>query len=114
MTKRAVKPTPKFFVIYHDCNAKKIEFVDIFERFLRTERIIGQLKKAIKAKKIKTREEFDEQLKTELLCFWSKSEFEVIVKEWIGPAAEAKIDIYTQIMANFHLFSDMMWEYLHG
>lgn len=42
--------------------------------------------------------------------FWSKSEYEIILKNWLGKDCEIKIDVYNQVMLNFDKFIDYLWE----
>ena len=64
--------------------------------------------------KIKDKEEFAEELRKSLFYyFWSKCEYEVVVKPWCAGDSvdEIKIDIYDQVMANFNIFIDYVWGY---
>ena len=52
-----------------------------------------------------SRNGFDSRLeKTLLYYFLCKSEYEVIISQWIG-----KADIYTQVELNWQQFSDYVW-----
>lgn len=64
----------KWNVYYYNINRNKIELFNIFDHWSFCE----YAKKAIK--KLKTKEEFAEQLKRELqYFFWSKAEYELVV-----------------------------------
>ena len=96
----------KWNVFYYNINKKKIETFNIFEH--------SSFNKYIQqAKKLKTKEEFSEQLKSELLYyFWSKAEWEVIITPWVGGDREkcaVKIDVYEQVMSNWDVFVDYVW-----
>ena len=96
----------KWNVFYYNINKKKIETFNIFEHrsFLRYVEI---------AKELKTKEEFVEQLKSELrYYFWAKAEYEVLITPWVGGDREkcaVKIDVYDQVMSNFEVFVDYVW-----
>lgn len=65
------------------------------------------------AKKCKSYEEFSKELKSSLMYyFWCKSEYEIILKPWIVRDAdkkEVKIDMYDQVMLNWPVFLDYVW-----
>jgi hypothetical protein len=58
---------------------------------------------------------FADRLKSELMYFyWSKSEYEIILSPWCGGDAERdsiKIDVYNQVMLNWNIFKDYVWEH---
>lgn len=97
----------KWYVYYYNINKRKIDIFNIFEH--------GGFVKYAKehAQTYKTKEEFAERLKSELLYyFWSKAEWEVIVAPWVGGDKEkdsVKIDVYDQVMNNFEVFADYVW-----
>jgi hypothetical protein len=64
-------------------------------------------------KKRKNREEFAEGLRRSLMYYlWSKCEWEVLVSPWCGSRNKQslKIDAYWQIMNNWDVFLDYVWE----
>lgn len=94
-------------VFYYNMNARKIETFNIFNH--------GSFNKYVKEaiKTYKTKEEFAKQLETELLYyFWCKAEYELLFSPWVGGDIEdgKKIDVYTQVMANFDILLDYIWE----
>lgn len=95
-------------VIYYDFNAKKITTFNIFDHGRFREEIYDNRKKS------KTKEEFEKSTRMSLMYyFWSKSEYEVIVSPWIGDdKAAVKIDIYTQVINNWDIFIDYVWNNL--
>lgn len=101
----------KWNVYYYDINKRKIEIWNVFEH--------GSFVKYIKEhlKKYKTKEEFADKLKSELMYYyWSKSEWEIIISPWVGGDREkdsVKIDVYDQIMLNWELFVDYVWQIKH-
>lgn len=96
----------KWNVYIYNVNHQKIEVHNIFEH--------RGLQEAIKEiiHQYKTKEEFEERLKSELrYYYWSRAEWEVIVAPWVGnrhPGRE-KIDVYEQIMNNWHVFFPYVW-----
>lgn len=59
------------------------------------------------------RQAFSERLRRDLMYYyWSKCEWEVVVSSWPEGRGEAKIDVYDQVMLNWELFVDYVWE--HG
>ena len=97
----------KWYVYYYNINKRKIDIFNIFEH--------GSFCEYIKyhAQICKTKEDFIERLKSELLYyFWSKAEWEVIIAPWCGGDREkdsVKVDVYDQIMNNFEVFADYVW-----
>lgn len=92
-------------VYYHDTNKGTIDVINVFEH-LGVERFVRNL---CKDKKL-TREAFAEELRHELMYhFWSRCEYEVLIKEWCGREAERKVDIYEQLMLNWDRFIDYCW-----
>ena len=60
--------------------------------------------------KVLTKEVMAEEIKAELMYhFWVRSEYEVVIKEWIGKKAAIKVDIYQQLMLNWDRFIDYCW-----
>ena len=94
-------------VFYHNVNSQKIETFNIFKHWSFTEYVSKHLKEC------KTKEEFAEKLKSELrYYFWCKAEYEVIIIPWCGgrDTKDLKVDIYTQVMNNWPIFLDYVWE----
>lgn len=102
-----VKKKLEWNVFYYDFNRRKIDTYNIFDHG----GFVKYVKEAIN--KYKDKESFAEQLKTELLYyFWSKAEYEVLLSPWIGDEkAAVKIDVYKQVMLNFDVFLDYVWEH---
>ena len=122
----------KWVVYYHSMNKNKIETFNIFDHWKFNEDTQKNLKK------IKDKDEFAKKLKSDLMYyFWSKCEYEVIIasfptyikmdeldkerelcKEKYGRdpkmlsanlETEIKIDIYDQVMNNWDIFLDYVW-----
>lgn len=93
-------------VYYHNVNTQKIESFNIFKHHSFNEYIHTHLKRS------KTKKEFAEKLKAELrFYFWSKAEWEIIISPWVGgrDTEDIKIDVYDQVMLNFDILVDYIW-----
>lgn len=97
-------------VYFHDFNGQKIVPWNIFKNW----RFKESVEKLVNNKKL-DREEFREKLRIELMYnFWSKTEYEVIIKPWVGDGDEIKVDIYDQVMLNFDKFVNYVWSFKKG
>lgn len=64
------------------------------------------------AAECETKGEFAERLKSELrYYYWAKSEWEIVLVPWIGDGSK-KVDVYTQVMANWDLFLNYTWNHM--
>lgn len=93
-------------VFYEDFNARRIVTYNIFNHG-------GFYDDCCKAAKLKTKEEFEEAVKRSMrYYYWSKCEWEIILTAW--PPREnfhdEKIDVYDQVMMNWDVFIDHLWE----
>lgn len=93
-------------VFYYDINAQKIRTFNIFDH--------GGFRKDVEKhlKKCANKDEFAEELKSSLMYFfWCKSEYEIIISPWCGGrnTKDIKVDIYTQVMNNWDVFVDYVW-----
>lgn len=89
----------KFYAFMQDLNSDKLIYTNVIRQDL-----IDRVKKAIK--KNYTYDEIKEEVKRELMfCYWSKSEYEVIVSNWGGKDFEKKIDIWYQLEPNLDLIT---------
>lgn len=95
-------------VYSYNINQKKIESFNIFEHG----RFVEDVKMTVS--KLKNKEVFANQLKTELAYyFWGKAEWEIIISPWCGGNKERdaiKIDVFDQVMMNWDKFVDYVWE----
>ena len=98
-------------VYYSDFNSGKIEVRNVFNHgsFL-----IDLGKDARKYKDDK--EKFLERLRSHLMYYyWCKCEWEVVVSHWPPSDNErfksVKIDVYDQVMLNWPIFSEYVWEH---
>ena len=68
-----------------------------------------------KKKNGKDREKFCEELRRDLMYYyWSKCEWEIILQHW-PPRDDfhnEKIDVYDQVMLNWDIFTDYVWNNL--
>ena len=96
-------------VYYENFNARKIEKYNIFRHYAFLENCI---KFARKYKDDK--EKFLEEVRRSLMYFfWAKCEWEIIMSSWPerDDFQEKKIDVYDQVMNNWHVFSEYIWEH---
>lgn len=97
---------PKWIALHHNINGNRIEQFNILSHG-------GVRKDIVKAtKKCKTKELFAEELRSSLMrYYWSKSEWEIIIGPWCGgrDTKEIKIDVFDQIMYNWEIFLDYIW-----
>ena len=91
-----------------DWNHKEIKTFNIFHHY----GFLEYCKKNAK-KNAKDYAKFCEQLYADLhYCFWSKSEYEVIVTDWPTTGrCEKKIDIYDQVALNWNVFCNYVWSH---
>lgn len=93
-------------VFYHDINTQKIRTINIFDHHRFSEDVQKSLKK------YKDKDEFAKALKSDLMYyFWSRAEYEIIISPWCGGrnTEDIKVDIYTQVMNNWNVFLDYVW-----
>lgn len=96
----------KWNVFYHDINKQKITTFNIFNHWKFSEDVQKSLEK------FKDKGEFAEELRRDLFYYFrSKCEYEVIIKPWAGGRGneDIKVDIYTQVMNNWDVFVDYVW-----
>ena len=95
-------------VYRYNINSKKIEAFNIFDH--------GGFKKDVKEAAAKFDYSFDafkKAVRSSLMYyFWSKSEYEVVVGPWVGgdKKDEMKIDIYDQVVLNWDVFIEYIWD----
>lgn len=118
-------------VYRNNFNTKKIEVFNIFDHIS----FLESVKKILK--QTQNKKEFSENIRKELLYyFWSKYEYEIIITSFpvyinqkelnkinsdnnsnsnnktkinIEPDVGIKVDIYSQVMNNFDIFVDYIW-----
>lgn len=93
-------------VFYYDMNARKITTFNVFNHY----RFAQDVQKSLR--EYNDKDEFAKSLKLDLMYyFWSKAEYEIIISPWCGnkEMEEIKVDIYMQVMNNWNLFLDYVW-----
>lgn len=93
-------------VFYHDVNKHELTTFNIFDHYNFNKDVLRNLNQ------IKDKDEFAEKLKSYLMYyFWCKSEYEVVISPWSGSMCTKaiKVDIYTQVMNNWDIFLDYVW-----
>ena len=90
----------EWYVYYYDVNRKKIDTYNIFEHSSFKKEFSVLLQCDL------TKEVFADQLRHILMYyFWSKCEWETVLKPWVGDMnIGKKIDVYDQIMLNWDKF----------
>lgn len=97
-------------VFREDFNARCIKVFNIFDHFSFRE-ACGKA-----ARKYKDdREKFTEEVRRSLMYFfWSKCEYEIILSSWPpdhrGDFQNRKVDVYEQVMLNWPLFAEYVWQ----
>lgn len=95
-------------VYYYSINKKKMMILNIFDHDGFAKGIDSCLKK------YSDKHEFAEAIEKELFYyFWSRAEYEILMKAWYGGngVEEIKVDIYSQVMINFDRFIDYLWRF---
>ena len=93
-------------VYIYDYTSDSIVSYNIFEH----SGFLYNIKEA--SKRFKTKSGFAIELKHNLrYYFWCKYEYEVIIAEYtIGDGAKSKVDVFSQVMLNWNVFVDYVWE----
>ena len=98
---------PTWNVCYSDSNTGEIRPFNIFEHRYFWE---GCNKAFAECKHDKAT--FAEEVKHELMYYyWSKYEWETVIKKFGTDGKERKIDVYEQVMLNWDRFIDYLWEW---
>ena len=93
-------------VYYNNFNSKTIEFFNIFKHSYFVNDCVYNLKHN------KDKDSFAKQLKKDLMYyFWSRAEWEIILSDWppSNTFREKKIDVFDQVMLNWDIFVDYIW-----
>ena len=90
-------------------NTQKIELYNILNHRAFAEEIDELLEECEDIK------EFSKELHAEaVFYFWCKAEWEIIMVPWCGcrdeEKAQSKIDVFSQLDANWDVFVKMLWE----
>ena len=92
--------------VYHSINGKEIKTFNIFEHSGFRNDVNKHFKKC------KDRDEFASELRRSLFYYFcSKCEWEIIISPWCGgrDTESIKVDVYWQIMNNWEIFLDYVW-----
>lgn len=97
-------------VYIHDINKQAITTMNIFDHSWFKEDVERNLKE------IKDKNEFAAKLRSDLIYyFWCRSEYEIVISPWCGSSGEyIKIDIFDQVMNNWEVFLDYVWNSKKG
>ena len=96
----------KWNVFYHDVNTQEITTFNIFDHYNFNKDVQRDLVQ------ISNKDEFAKVLKSNLqYYFWCKAEYEIVISPWCGGSNTEgiKVDIYTQVMNNWDVFVDYVW-----
>ena len=102
--------TLEWNVVYFSWNKKDFVIYNVLSPYF-----VDEIKKC--TKKIEDKNEFAEEVKRICIyCFWSKFEWEIILKEWTAGdnPKQKKIDVYDQLKLNWNRFIDYLWDNLRG
>lgn len=94
-------------VIIHDTNQDKMKVYNVFAHI----GFRGDVAKYVKQRS--PRDEFSDLVRQSLMYyFWSKCEWEILIKPWCGSRnnTEEKIDVYRQVMNNWDRFVEYVWD----
>lgn len=92
-----------FKVIVDNVNTKKFEFYDVMPYFIRC------YDDTKKDNRPKTYEEFKEFVKGKsMYMYWSRCQYELILKPWVGHSNERKVDVHWQLMHNLDLVTSIL------
>lgn len=93
----------EFNVIWFNPNKREFESYNVMPYF------IGKYKES--KIKSKTFDEFKEFIKKESMHkYWSRCEYEIILKDWPSFNVEKKVDIHQQIMMNINIITKMLMD----
>lgn len=101
-------PKLKWNVYYHAINGDRIQTFNVFDHSGFAKSV------ADAAKRHKDKDEFAEKLRRELFYYFgSKCEWEVLISPWVGGrnTKPRKVDVYGQVMLNWDVFVDYVWEH---
>ena len=99
---KKIKHIP-FKVIVDNVNTKKFEFYDVMPYF------ISCYEETKKDKRPNTYEEFKEFVKGKsIYMFWSRCQYELVLKPWFGHDNEQKVDVHWQLMHNLDLLTSIL------
>ena len=95
-------------VYYHHFNEGRIETFNIFDHWKFNDDVYSDLLK------MSSKAEFAKALRSHLFYYFcSKCEWEVLISPWVGNKnkGEIKVDVYDQVMMNFDIFLEYVWNF---
>lgn len=101
---------------FEDFNKREIVVYNIFKhQSFRDDckKVVRSFDKTLNTTGVFDREAFKEKIRRELMYyFWSKCEYEIILTAWPpnDKFRDSKIDVYDQVMLNFDVFIDYLWD----
>lgn len=102
MSKKKITP---FFVIIDDSNKQEFVTYNVMPYLMEC------FRKAKKNDKPKSFDEFKEFVKSNsMYMYWSRCEYEIILKAWVSKTKEKKIDVHTQIMNNIDVVTTILMQ----
>lgn len=95
-------------VYYEDFNKRQIVSYNVFEHYRFRNEVVETFER-----NEKDFENFKKEIERSLMYyFWSKCEWEIILAPWVSAKTpEVKIDVYDQVMLNFDIFVEYIWNY---
>lgn len=96
----------QWYVYRQDLNSGAIEPWNIFSHGRFREDVLQNMKRFLPLPvQSCDRHDFVEHVHRDLMYyFWSKAEYEIVLKNWMGRDVEKKIDVYDQVMLNWPQF----------
>lgn len=102
----------EWYVYRHDSNKGKIVKYNV----INTGVINHLIERLNQIKKEKGRWNYDDftvaAMQIYRYYYWGKCEHEIIIKEWVGKEAEEKVDVFDQLMLNWDIFVDHLYDYV--
>ena len=101
----------EYYVYKQNINGSEFERYNVFQHGSFSESLIKNAEKHHTDRFV-----FDESLKADLMYyFWSKCEYEIMIKSIFDSdfhTKPKKIDIYDQVMLNWNMFENYVWEHI--
>lgn len=97
-------------VYYESLNGHEIKVFNIFDHWGFIASCADDMRK-LKDDKAEAKERVRRNM---MYCFWSKCEYEIVLKAWVDPRGvvpEVKIDVYDQVYNNYDIFFEYVWEH---
>lgn len=90
-----------FKVIVDNVNTKQFEFYDVMPYFIRCYEETKD--------RPKTYEEFKSFIERwSIYMYWSRCQYELVLKPWVGHNKEKKVDVHWQLMHNLDLVTSIL------